>query len=119
MVSFIVFGLWECIFKLYFCSKNGHNSVENDRTGKIFTLVLKTTYKKVFLKYQVNTWFPSLCLASGNAKFSGGRRKNSKKKKKKKSRQAHRDPVRGRDAPMNQMRPAAIVIKAAAANDRR
>ncbi len=26
-----------------------------------FKLVLKTTYKKVFLKYQPNQGFPSLC----------------------------------------------------------
>ncbi len=38
-----------------FTKKNGHNSVENDRSGKKNTLVLKTAYKKVFLKHQVNT----------------------------------------------------------------
>ncbi len=32
-VSFIVFGPWKCIFKL-FLLKNGHNSVENYHTGK-------------------------------------------------------------------------------------
>ncbi len=37
------------------------------------TLVLKTTYK-IFLKYQVNTRFPSFCLASENVIFGGGRR---------------------------------------------
>ncbi len=73
---------------LYFYSKNGHNVVENDHTGKKITLVLKTTYK-VFLKYQVNARFPSLCLVSENA-ISGGRKKEEEeKKKKKKSRQAH------------------------------
>ncbi len=44
-----------------------------------FTLrghALKTTYTKVFLKYQVNTKFPSMCLAS--------------EKRRNKSRQAHR-----------------------------
>ena len=60
---------------LYFYSKNGRNSVENDRTGKKFTLVLKTIYKKVFLKYQVNARFPSLCLVSENAIFGGGKRR--------------------------------------------
>ncbi len=60
---------------LYFYSKNGHNSVETDRTGKKFTLALKTTYKKVFLKYQVNSRFTSLCLASENAIFGGGKKK--------------------------------------------
>ncbi len=30
--------------------KNGHNSVKNYRIRKQFTLVLKTTYKKLFLK---------------------------------------------------------------------
>ncbi len=51
--------------------------------AKKFILVLKTTYKKVILKYQVNTRFPSLWLTSGNAIFGSGRRK-------KKSQQAHR-----------------------------
>ncbi len=60
---------------LYFYSKNGHNSVENDRTGKKITPVLKTTYKKVFLKYQINARFPSLCLASENDIFGGGKRR--------------------------------------------
>ncbi len=61
----------ENAFLRYFYSKNGHNSVENDRTGKKFTPVLKTTYKKLCLKYQVNTKFPSLCLASENAIVGG------------------------------------------------
>ncbi len=61
------------LVELYFYSNNGHNSVENDHTGKNFILVLKTTYKKVFLKYHVNTRFLSLCLVSDNAIFSGGR----------------------------------------------
>ena len=51
---------------------------------KKITLVLKTTYKKVFLKYQVNARFPSLCLVSENAIFGGGKRG-----RKKKNRQAH------------------------------
>ncbi len=75
----------------YFYSKNNHDSVENVRTGKKFTLVLKTTYKKVFLNYQVNTRFPSLCLASENAIFGGRRRRRRRRRrKKKKSRQVHR-----------------------------
>ena len=45
-----------------------------------FTLVLETTYKKVFLKYQINARFPSLCLASENAIFGGGKRRKKKKK---------------------------------------
>ena len=55
--------------ELYFYSKNGHNmhnSNENDRTGKIFTgtIVLKTTHKKVFLKYEVNPrLLPCVCMA--------------------------------------------------------
>ncbi len=76
----------------------------NDRTGKKFTLFLKTTYKKVFLKYKVNTRFPSLFLASDNAIFGGGRkprRRRRKKKKKKKVGKPIGDPVRGRDAPIN------------------
>ncbi len=52
---------------------------------KFFTFTLKTTYKKLFLKYQGNVRFPSLSLASGKAIFGGGI-----KKKKKKSRQVHR-----------------------------
>ncbi len=74
----------ENAFLSYFYSKTAHNSVENDHTRKKFTLVLMTTYKKVFLKYQVNTRFPSLCLASENAIF-GGRRKPRRRRKKKKS----------------------------------
>ncbi len=37
---------------------------------KKFTLVLKTTYKKLFLKYWDNARFPSLCLASENVFLS-------------------------------------------------
>ncbi len=71
----------ENAFSSYFYSKNGHNSQANyDRTGKKFTLVLMTTYKKVFLKYQVNTRFPSLCLASENAIFGGGRKPRRRRK---------------------------------------
>ncbi len=59
-------GFFQCVWppriilELYFYSKNGYNTVENDHTGTKFTLVLKTTraYKKLFLKYQVNTRFP-------------------------------------------------------------
>ncbi len=57
-------------FLSYFYSKNGHNSVENDRTRKKFKLVLKTTYKNLSLKYQDSARFPSLCLASENAFLS-------------------------------------------------
>ena len=84
------------IFELYFYSKNtGHNSLENVCTGKKFTLVLNTTYKKVFLTYQVNTRSPSLCLASENAIFGGRRRRRIRKKKVSKP---MGDPVGGRDA---------------------
>ncbi len=58
-----MFALLECIFKL-FVLKNSHNSVENNCINRKFILLLKTTYKKVFLKYQLNAVFPSLCLAS-------------------------------------------------------
>ncbi len=34
---------------------------------KQYTLVLKTTWKKLFLKYQDNAKFPSLCLGPKNA----------------------------------------------------
>ena len=67
--------------------------VENDHTRKKFTLVLKTTYKNVFLKYQVNARFLSLCFVSENFH-------RRKKEEKKKSRQPIGDPVRGRYAPM-------------------
>ncbi len=77
-----LFGLRECVFKLYFYSINGHNSVEIDRTGKNFTFVLKTIYKKVFLKYQGNARFSSFGLRKGHIR--------RRKEKKKKSRQAHR-----------------------------
>ncbi len=60
----------EKAFWSYFYSKNGHNSPENDRIGQKFKLVLKTTYKKLVLKYQDNARFPSLCLASENAFLS-------------------------------------------------
>ncbi len=60
----------ENAFLSYFYSKNGHNSVENYCIRKKFKLVLTTTYKKLFLKYQVNAWFPSLCLASENTFLS-------------------------------------------------
>ncbi len=77
-------------FRAIILLKNAHNLGANDRTGKKFTLVLKTTYKKVYLKYQVCLpWSPSMCLASRNAIFGGGRRKK-KTHTKKKSRQVHR-----------------------------
>ncbi len=60
----------ENAFLSYFYSKNGHNLLENDRTRKKFKLVLKTTYKKLVIKYQVNARFLSLCLASENAFLS-------------------------------------------------
>ena len=69
-------GFVHCVWPLrmhflsYFYSKNDHNSVENDRIGKKFKLVLKTTYKKLFLKYPDNQRFPSMCLASENAFLS-------------------------------------------------
>ncbi len=47
----------------YFYSKK-HNSVENDHTRKKFKLLLKTTYKNVFLRYQLNQRFLLLCYAS-------------------------------------------------------
>ncbi len=74
---------------LYFYSKNGQNSVENDRTGKKISLVLimlKTVYKKVFLKYQVNTRSLLSCLASENDIFGG-----ESSREKKKSWQANRE----------------------------
>ncbi len=57
----------ENAFLSNFYSKIGHNSAENDRIGKKFKLVLKTTYKKLFLKYQDSAKFPSLCLVPENA----------------------------------------------------
>ncbi len=69
-------GLWEWGFLSYFYSKNSHNSEENGHMGKNFKLVLKPICK-VFIKYQANAMFCSLCLRSGNAIF-GGRRKRKK-----------------------------------------
>ncbi len=69
-------GFLHCVWPLknaflsYFYSENGHNSVENYCIGKNFKPVLKTTYKKLIIKYQDNTRFPSLCLASKNAFLS-------------------------------------------------
>ena len=57
---------FENAFLSYFYSNNSHNSVENYCIRKKFQLVLKTTYKKLSLKYQDNARFPSLCLASEN-----------------------------------------------------
>ncbi len=48
-----------------------HHSGENHRIRKN-NLVMKTIYKKIFLKYQANTRLPSLCLASGNSIFGKG-----------------------------------------------
>ena len=62
------------------------NSGENGHIGKKFKLVLKTFYKKIFLKYQANgnAKFPSLSPPSGiprNAIFHvfGGRKSRKKK----------------------------------------
>ena len=53
-------------------SKNGHNSEGNYLIRNINTLslVLKTSYKKLVLKYQDNTRFPSLCMTSENVFLS-------------------------------------------------
>ncbi len=45
---------------------------------KKIELVLKTIYKKGFIRYQANARFPSLCLPSGNAIFGNGRRRKKK-----------------------------------------
>ncbi len=65
----------ENTFLSYFYSKNGHNSVENYCIKTEFKLVLRNTYKNLFLKYQDNTRFPLLCLATENAIFGSGRRR--------------------------------------------
>ncbi len=78
--------------------------MENVHTEKKFTLDLKTTYKKVFLNmlnYQVNTRFPSLCLASENAIFSGGRRR--RRRREKKVGKPIGDPIGERDAPIKKL----------------
>ncbi len=62
------------MFELFLLKKQPE-LVENDSIRKKFKLFLKTSYKKFFLKYKVNT-FPSLCLASENAILGGSRRKN-------------------------------------------
>ncbi len=93
-------GFLHCVWPMrihfwpIFLLKNGHNSVENDRTRKKCTLDLKTIFKNVFLKYQVNTRFPSLCLASENDIFGGGRKPRRRRRKKKVSK-----PIGDRDAP--------------------
>ena len=60
----------ENVFFSYFYSKNGHNSQGNYLIRKQNALVLKTTYKKLVLKYWDNATFPALCLASENAFLS-------------------------------------------------
>ena len=65
LASFIVFT--ENVFLSYFLLKKHHNSEGNYLIRKKFTLVLKTTYKKLYLKYQDHARFPLLCLASENA----------------------------------------------------
>ena len=60
----------ENVFLSYFYSKNGHNWVEKYRIRINLKLVLKTTWKKLFLKYQDNARFPSLCLVSENSFLS-------------------------------------------------
>ena len=86
-------GFLHCVWPLrmhfcaiYFYSKKGHNSVENDRIRKKIPLFWRLIYKKVFLKYQVNARFLSSCLVSENAIFGGGKRRE----KNPKSRQGHR-----------------------------
>ena len=68
-ISFIVFGLWECIFELFLIKKCPQLSRKLLHRKKI-KLVLKTTYKKLVLKYQGNARFSSLCLASENVFLS-------------------------------------------------
>ena len=64
-------------FWSYFYSKNGHNSVESDRTGNNITHVLKTIYKKVLLKFQVNAGFPiGFCQYGGACDYRLGALKN-------------------------------------------
>ncbi len=65
-VPFIVFGLLECVFLSYFTKKMAITQKEITSPEKI-TLVQKTTYKKLVLKYRDNARFPSMCLASENA----------------------------------------------------
>ena len=67
-VSFIVLGPREWIFRILLLKKQPKVASEKNKLG------LKTTYKKVFIKYQANARFPSVCLPSGNAIFSRGRR---------------------------------------------
>ncbi len=75
-------GFLHCVWplRMHFCAifllKKW--SVENDHTGKKIILVLKTTFKKVFIKYQVNARIPSLCLVSENAVFRGRKRRKKK-----------------------------------------
>ncbi len=57
---------------------------------------MKITYKKVFLKYQVNARFLSLCLHPEEAIFGSGRRK--------KSQQAHRGSRRRTGCPNDSLK---------------
>ena len=58
----MITALRECMLELFLVKKHSHNSVQNGCIEKYFKLALKATYKKVFLKYQPNTMFPSLYL---------------------------------------------------------
>ena len=96
-VSFTVLGFQKWPFRaIFLLNKMAITWVQMITLEKKITLVLKTTYKKVFLQYQVNLWFASMCLASKNAIFSGGRRRKNTKK----VGQSIGDPIRWRDAPI-------------------
>ncbi len=60
-----------------FTQKMAITQKEITSSGKKFTLVLKTTYKKLVLKYWDNARFPSLCLAFENAFLSHFYSKNA------------------------------------------
>ncbi len=55
-------------FGAIFTQKTGHNSVENYCIGKKITLCFRLHIKyKLFLKYQDNARFPSVCLVPENS----------------------------------------------------
>ena len=67
------------MFELSFTQKTAVTRAKMAVLEKEFKLVLKTIYKKVFLKYQANARFPSLFLPSRTAIFGGGRKPRKKK----------------------------------------
>ncbi len=77
-VYILVLGLLEWSFVIFLLTKAAI-AQEKITTSQYLKLVLKTIYKKGFIKYHANAMFHSLCLPSGNPIFGGGRRRRKKK----------------------------------------